>query len=321
MPDANSALILHLQRLSTEDGPGIRTTIFFKGCPLHCWWCHNPESIAFYPQVQWIETRCVGCETCLTACPNDVLSRMPSGEIVLNREKCQGCGSCVIACPSTALELLGQQVTLDDLEAELLKDQAYFAASDGGVTASGGEPTLQAPFVALLFQRLQAAGIHTALDTCGACPPKALEYILPHTDLVLYDLKLIDDAEHQRVTGQDNQRILSNLLKVAHWLRCGEIKARLWIRTPLIPGITDSDVNLNALGDFLHRNLDGVVDRWELCAFNNLCRDKYRRLGMLWRFDETPLMTQDMLDRCEASAKDSSFDPVRIEVTGATEVT
>jgi pyruvate formate lyase activating enzyme len=132
MPDANTALILHLQRLSTEDGPGIRTTIFFKGCPLHCWWCHNPESISPHPQVQWLETRCIGCETCLTVCPNSALTRLENGEIFVDRDKCRGCGVCAEACPSTALELLGEQVTLDELLEELLKDRAYFAASGGG---------------------------------------------------------------------------------------------------------------------------------------------------------------------------------------------
>lgn len=317
MPDANTAAILHLQRLSTEDGPGIRTTIFFKGCPLHCWWCHNPESITAHPQVQWIENRCIGCEICLATCPNSALTRTPDGEILIDREKCRGCGQCAAACPSTALERLGEQVTQDDLLAELLKDRVYFEASGGGVTASGGEPTLQAPFVAALFQQLQDSGIHTALDTCGACPPSALEHILPYTDLLLYDLKLMDEAEHRRVTGQGNQRILDNLVRAADLIRTRTLSTRLWVRTPLIPGMTDSEDNLTAIGNYLQHNLGGVLGRWELCAFNNLCRDKYRRLGMAWYFEDTPLMSQVMLDHCEAMAKASACDPERIMVTGA----
>jgi pyruvate formate lyase activating enzyme len=320
MPDANTALILHLQRLSTEDGPGIRTTIFFKGCPLHCWWCHNPESISAHPQVQWIETRCIGCETCLEVCPNGALTRLENDEIFVDRDKCQGCGVCIEACPSTALELLGVQVTLDELLSELLKDRAYFAASGGGVTASGGEPTMQASFVARLFASLQAEGIHTALDTCGACSLAALESILPHTDLLLYDLKLMDDAHHSRVTGQGNQRILDNLVSVEKMIQHNHLSTRLWIRTPLIPGITDQSGNFDAIGAFLHNDLDAWVDRWELCAFNNLCQDKYRRLGLAWAFEHTPLMTQSELDRCEAAAKASPFGPERISVTGAAKV-
>jgi pyruvate formate lyase activating enzyme len=320
MPDANTALILHLQRLSTEDGPGIRTTIFFKGCPLHCWWCHNPESISTHPQVQWVETRCIGCETCLEVCPNSALTRLENGEIYVNRDKCRGCGACAEACPSTALELLGEQVTLDGLLPELLKDRAYFAASGGGVTASGGEPTLQASFVARLFASLQAEGVHTALDTCGACSLAVLECILPHTDLVLYDLKLMDDVQHRRFTGQGNQRILDNLVAIDKIILQNHLSTRLWIRTPLIPGITDQAANLEAIGAFLHNGLEGRVDRWELCAFNNLCQDKYRRLGLAWAFGDTPLMPQSELNRCEAAAKASPFDPECIAVTGAAKV-
>lgn len=320
MPKTPTALILHLQRLSTEDGPGIRTTVFFKGCPLHCWWCHNPESISAHPQVQWIENRCIGCEFCLAACANAALRRLPNGEIFVDREKCQGCGVCAVECPSGALELLGVWVSLDDLILELLKDRAYFSTSEGGVTASGGEPTLQAPFVTLLFAHLQAEGVHTALDTCGVCPLETIKQILPHTNLVLYDLKLMDDIQHRRVTGLGTQRLLDNLLSVAELIRMDGSDTRLWIRTPLIPGITDTADNLRKIGTFLHQNLNEVVDRWELCAFNNLCRDKYRRLGIQWPFEHTPLMSKAALDRCETLAKASPFDPQRIFLTGAAKV-
>jgi pyruvate formate lyase activating enzyme len=320
MPENHSAMILHLQRLSTEDGPGIRTTVFFKGCPLHCCWCHNPESISVHPQVQWLENRCIGCEICLATCPNAALMRLPNGEICVDREKCHGCGLCAAECPSGALELLGEQVSLDDLTYELLKDQAYFSASEGGVTASGGEPTLQAPFVARLFARMQAKGVHTALDTCGVCPRESLNLILPHTNLVLYDLKLLDDAQHRRMTGQGTQRLLDNLLALAELIPIDGSGTRLWIRTPLIPGITDMEENLRGIGIFLHEKLDEVVERWELCAFNNLCRDKYRRLGIQWPFEHTPLMSQAALDRCETVAKASPFDSHRIFLSGAAKV-
>lgn len=317
MPDDETALILHLQRLSTEDGPGIRTTIFFKGCPLHCWWCHNPESIAPYPQVHWVENRCIGCDICLQTCPNGALTRLPNGQINVNRDLCRGCGACALACPANAMELLGQEISINDLTAELLKDRAYYLTGGGGVTASGGEPTLHASFVAKLFAQLQASGIHTALDTCGLSKFQSLEIILPYTDLVLYDIKLIDPQDHSRTTGHDNQRILQNLLTIAELMSTNRIQSRLWIRTPLIPGITTTESNLQAISAFLHKHLDGLIDRWELCAFNNLCRDKYRRLGLPWQFESAPLMTQNELDDCETTAKSGPFDPSKIWVTGA----
>ena len=319
MPDANTALILHLQRLSTEDGPGLRTTIFFKGCSLSCAWCHNPESIATHTQTLWNETRCIGCGRCLEACPNAALSHTAGGEIIIDRERCLGCGTCTRACPTNAMELLGERVSLEALTDELLKDRAYFSRSDrGGVTASGGEPTLQAPFVAALFARLQSHGIHTALDTCGACQPSALAAILPHTDLVMFDLKLIDNDAHRQETGQGNQRILQNLLLIADQIRNKQTRAQLWIRTPLIPGATTSQANLSGISTFIHQHLQGVVARWECCAFNNLCRDKYRRLGMDWRFENTPLLSAAMLEECRAHALAGPFDAQKVLITGPT---
>jgi pyruvate formate lyase activating enzyme len=164
------------------------------------------------------------------------------------------------------------QYELDALVSELLKDRAYFDSSGGGVTASGGEPTLQASFLSALFERLKSAGVHTALDTCGLCSRAALEIILPHTDLVLFDLKEMDPARHRQYTGSDNTRILENLRWVSQY--CDLHGLELWVRTPLIPGATAREENIAAAGAFL-ADLPGKVSRWELCAFNNLCRDKY----------------------------------------------
>jgi pyruvate formate lyase activating enzyme len=217
------------------------------------------------------------------------------------------------------MELLGQEITLDELVKELLKDRAYYTGGSGGVTASGGEPTMQSLFVARLFARLQTEGIHTALDTCGACSYSSIKDILPHTDLVLYDLKLIDQDDHYQLTGQDNQRILTNLNKLADWIKTNQNMPKLWIRTPLIPDMTTKPDNLSGIGAFIREHLDGFVERWELCAFNNLCRDKYRRLGIPWSLNNTPLMSQTELDRCVSYARSSGFDPSRIILTGATQ--
>lgn len=310
--------ILHLQRLSTEDGPGIRTTVFFKGCPLRCAWCHNPESIQPQPQVQWLEDRCIGCETCLGTCPNGCLVMTGQG-LAIDRERCAGCGTCAAACPANAIELLGTTVSVDELLGEVNKDRAYYDTSGGGVTASGGEPAMQADFVAAFFQRAREAGISTALDTCGMASPGSMEKILPHADLVLFDLKEIDPDRHRAFTGQSNEVILKALRQVRDYVTGPGAGTRLWIRTPLIPGATATRENLLGIGALISHYLggQGFVERWELCAFNNLCRDKYRRLDMAWRFDDTPLLTSAERDRFVTFARQSGVDPGIVIATGA----
>jgi len=308
--------LLHLQRLSTEDGPGLRTTIFFKGCPLKCAWCHNPESISPHPQVHWIETRCIGCHTCLSACPKGCLTLNGSG-MQIDRAVCDGCGDCAETCPSLALELLGTRTGLEELFNEVVKDRAFFERSHaGGVTLSGGEPLLQPEFSTAFLHRLAQAGIHTALDTCGLCTPQTLERVLPFTRLVLFDLKIADPQLHRHFTGVSNESILENLKRLAGYMRRNAAPV-LWVRTPLIPAATDGMDNIRALGAFIAQNLDGLVERWELLAFNNLARDKYRRLDMAWSFDAQPLLSRAVLDAIGQCARSSGVDPAIVSVTGA----
>ncbi len=309
-------LILNLQRFSVDDGPGIRTTVFFKGCPLHCQWCQNPESISEKPQVWWLENRCLACGTCIKACPNNCLF-MRGKSILIDRDCCSGCGKCARECPANALNLLGAEISEDELFKEVIKDLAFFEKSGGGATVSGGEPTRQTDFVASFLRRLKKAGVNTALDTCGLCSVKSLEKILPFTDVVLYDLKEIDPDKHSAFTGQDNQMIFGNLLYIRDYIREKTLDTKLWIRTPLIPEATATCENLTGLGDFLARNLNNFIQRWELCAFNNLCRDKYRRLGIEWRFINSRLLTEEDLRELEKCAKRSGVDPDMVTTTGA----
>ena len=313
--DTLTAKYLHLQRLSTEDGPGIRTTVFLKGCSLHCAWCHNPESISIKPHLQWLARLCIGCQTCVLSCPNDSL-RMEDGILRIDRNRCRVCGVCVKNCPANALELLGDEIGVDELNAELLKDRAFFEKSQGGVTFSGGEPALQPEFCEAVMKTLQEAGIHTALDTCGMVPQTNLERILPYTDLVMYDLKLMDAQLHEKYTGAGNERILENLRWLAETLRKEYPQKKLWIRTPLIPGATASKENLQAIAKFLNENLKDLVERWELCAFNNLCRDKYERLGLHWDYCEQPLMSQAELEACQEWARQIYHNPEAVHATG-----
>lgn len=309
--------ILHLQRFSTEDGPGLRTTVFFKGCSLRCAWCHNPESLSPRLQTVWYKVRCLDCHTCLSACPNGCLSMTADG-LQIDRERCQGCLTCARECPSGAIEALGKTVSAEELVAELLKDRAYFESSGGGVTLSGGEPTFQPEFAQAILRGLKEQGLSTALDTCGECSPRSLDRLLPDTDLVLYDLKLIDAEQHRALTGQPNTIILENLLSIREYFHDPACSHELWIRTPLIPGATATQENLRALGEWIARNLEDRVARWELCAFNNLCRDQYERLGLDWAYARTPLLTSEELAVCEQAAKSSGVAPGIVHATGAT---
>ena len=201
-------LILNYQRMSTEDGPGLRTTLFVKGCPLKCRWCHNPESISPKPQIEWLQVRCIGCGTCVETCSRGVLSATAAG-IIIARDDCVACATCVEECPTGALELKGKRATVQEIFNELVKDEAYFG-KDGGVTLSGGEITMQAAEAAELLRMLKARGIGTALDTCGLTTKENLDLLLPYVDVFLYDVKLIDSAEHQHFTGVGNEVILDN---------------------------------------------------------------------------------------------------------------
>ena len=312
-----NALLFEIQRLSTEDGPGLRTTVFFKGCSLACAWCHNPESISAAPQLHWIASRCIGCGTCAAVCPEKAIDRTAEG-VVIDRARCSSCGHCATECPSTAMEIIGTAWTLDDLVREVLKDRAYFADAEGGVTAGGGEPGLQAPFLASFLKALKAAGIHTAVDTCGAYPRRLLETFLPFTDLVLYDLKEIDPAQHRALTGRTNTAILDNLLFIGARMAQGREPRTLWIRTPIIPGATASEAVVTGIGAWIADHLPGRVARWELCAFNNLCRDKYLRLDRDWRYTDQPLLERDTMTRLADTARRSGVDPAIVHWSGPT---
>ena len=315
--DPRRAVILEIMRMSTEDGPGIRTTVFFKGCTLKCAWCHNPESISPRPQIHWIGSRCLGCKLCLAQCPRGALS-FGEGGLQIDRAQCEGCGRCAAECPSTALEPLGRAWELDALVREVVKDRAYFEQSDGGITISGGEPTMQPEFAAAFLAALREAGIHTALDTCGQTSPEALATVAAHADLVLYDLKEIDPERHREFTGVANDRILDNLKRLAADLRRRAGRTRLWIRTPIIPGATDRDENLTGIGRFIAANLKGLVDRWDLCAFNNLCRDKYTRLGLEWPYRQAGLLGRGQMERLAEVARQSGVDARLVHWSGST---
>jgi pyruvate formate lyase activating enzyme len=309
--------VLEIQRMSTEDGPGIRTTVFLKGCTLKCSWCHNPESLTVAPQVHWIATGCIGCGTCVETCDQQALSLTPDG-IVIDRDLCRDCGACAQGCPSAAMELLGTQWTPEALVAEVIKDRAYFSNSGGGATLSGGEAVLQADFTRRVFEGLAAQGVHTALDTCGHCPQSDLAALLPHVDMVLFDFKEIDPGKHKLFTSRSNKTILQNLKFVSGFIESNSKPERLWIRTPVIPGTTAREDNIRGIGEFVSANLGRSVSRWELCAFNNLCKDKYLRLGLDWAHRHDDLLAKEFMTDMAAVAAGSGVDPGIVHWSGQT---
>jgi pyruvate formate lyase activating enzyme len=303
--------------MSTEDGPGLRTTVFLKGCSLACRWCHNPEALVSKPQLVWHPWKCAGTRVCDGACPEGALIRRGDA-LDIDHARCTVCGECADRCPSTALEILGRRWALEDLVTEVAKDRSYFEVSEGGVTLSGGEPALRPRFVAPFLERCRALGLHAAVDTCGMCSASSLDSMARQADLILYDLKAIDPGTHARFTGQPNERILANLLRLGRGMRTGAFPGDLWIRTPLIPGATTRDENISGIGALIARHLGDVVKRWELCAFNNLAAGKYARLGMKWEFEGVPLMCEDELQHAEEIARRSGVDPGIVLATGRT---
>jgi len=284
----NPGLTFNVQRFSTEDGPGIRTTVFFKGCSLRCVWCHNPEGLRPQADLVWYDVRCIGARDCLTACPENALELTAQG-MRIDRQHCPVCGACAQACPSAALEVIGRNWTVDELLLELLKDQAFYETSAGGITCSGGEPMLQVDFLSELLPRCREAGLHVALDTCGAVSWERYERVLPWVNLVLLDLKIMDGPGHVAATGVDNEIILANARQIA---------ARgipMWIRTPVIPGYTDGLANIRAIGAFIRDELP-TVERWDLLAYTNLGRPKYHRLDLPYALADAPLLTRGEME-------------------------
>lgn len=259
------ATLFDIERNSFVDGPGIRTTVFFKGCNLKCAWCHNPESQSPRPQMLFYRDKCIACGKCAQICKSP--------------DNCTLCGRCTLFCPADARKVCGKEYTADEILTEVLKDKAYYENSDGGITCSGGECMLQPDLLAELLKRCKEAGIHTAVDTAGHVPFSHFEKVLPYTDLFLYDIKHMDTAKHKEYVGVGNERILENLQKLM------ESAATIWIRIPVIPGFNDSIEHMQQVKSFLDRS--GKTEKVELLPYHAMGKSKYAALGQTThRFSE-----------------------------------
>ena len=289
-----NAKVVDIKRFAVHDGPGIRTTVFLKGCSLSCRWCHNPESISFNTEIGFFAKKCIGCGMCREVCPVGA-HQFENGKHIFDRTLCTACGKCVEACFYDALSLYGKNMTVEEVFQLVMEDRNFYSYSGGGVTISGGEPLLQADFCTELFRALQAENIHTAIDTSGSVGWKAIASVLPYTKLFLYDLKQMDETLHKTYTGQSNERILENLRRLS------EVGASIEIRIPLIPRFNDDKENVDAIGRFLN-GLSGIV-LVRVLPYHSLARSKYESIGKCDTMPYVPSPDDEKLEQVVSQLK------------------
>jgi pyruvate formate lyase activating enzyme len=282
-----TGIVFDIKKYSINDGPGIRTTIFLKGCPLRCEWCHNPESQSPQPGMIFRPARCDLCAACLEACQHDAIIWSLNGPLT-DRQACQSCGDCAGVCYSEARQMVGRHMSLAEVTAEIRKDITFYDGSGGGVTLSGGEPLFQKDFSLAILKACRAHEIHTVLDTCGYASWGAFKQVAPYVDLFLYDLKCIDPEKHRQYTGQSNERILANLEGLV------QLGASLLVRVPVIPGVNADEAEMQHIGAYLSSLPQPPPV--ELLAYHNIAEAKYAGLDMPYALPDLQPPTPEQMD-------------------------
>ena len=263
-------LVFDIQRFAVHDGGGIRTLVFLKGCPLRCRWCQNPESMRPEPEIMRIPHHCISCVKCMTLCPQQAIRLSPTGEVAVDRTLCDLCGDCVASCYAGSMTIVGRYLTPGEVMEEVERDRKFYTHSGGGVTFSGGEPTMQPDFLLACLEAAKARGLHTAIETCGHAPWETFAALLGKVDLFLCDIKHMDAQRHHELTGASNRRILDNIARLAG------AGAALRLRLPLVPGANDADDNIAATARFA-ATLPGL-EGFDILPYHRLGESKWRQL-------------------------------------------
>ena len=266
-----TGIVFNIQHYCIHDGPGIRSNIFLKGCPLRCLWCQNPESNLLQPQIMYNLSQCVGCMACIDKCSNQAIS-FENGKVKTNRDLCTGCGACVPNCLAGARSVMGEQKTVDEVYEEVAKDKLFYESSGGGITLTGGELLYQPTFSKNILKKCKDNGLHTAIETCGYAKWDVLKEILQYVDIVLYDLKHMNSEEHKRCTGVGNELILENLYRIST-----ELKLPIIVRTPIVPDYNASDKNMHLMGAFLSEKIPTCIEV-NLLPYHNMGEGKNDQL-------------------------------------------